>query len=110
MIQRHPPTAQPNRRDAELGETREDFDVALARCRAALLGSDMDDLDSEWSVIAAFAAAARNAEVPPQRVLAVFKHMAAALPMMLRLTPDERAERVRAMSAVAIDVYYQHHD
>lgn len=98
-----------NRRNTWQGiATRTAVDTALEHCRASLMTTHQEEPPDVGAAITGFAACVRDTRMPPERFLAVFKRMAAGLPWVTRLSPDERAHRVSAMSAAAINAYYGH--
>jgi hypothetical protein len=85
------------------------LDAALAECRLGLKGrvggTTVDD--TTRACASTFVNAARKLNVPPERVLVIFKNMILELPEVSRLRADERMETTRMFVQIAIDVYYE---
>jgi hypothetical protein len=91
---------------------RDDFSDALANCRVAL---DRRLARSDGHVglrdqIADFAHTARRLEVPPERLLVVFKTMVSRLPAVERKPVDLRNDFMNAATAALIDAYFGNAD
>jgi hypothetical protein len=102
-------------RERRISADRSAFTVALGECRAALdarlvaLGGHWSDGHSSEEVrgaVRALAAKANGFNIPPERMIAVFKEMLKTLPAIDRSDPGARAEITRQLVQVAIEGYY----
>jgi hypothetical protein len=99
-------------RDQRASTATDALSSALANCQREL----EIRLDGQWSYeslrrpIATFASVAARQEIPPERVLALFKSMVFRLPPVLRRNPEARDEMVSAVVTMAIQAYYSPDD
>ena len=80
----------------------------LSECRVALqhsLGAG-SSVESVRGPIVAFATAARQEGLPPERVLVLFKAMVVNVSALKHQDVEERTEVIRALVAMSIKAYY----
>jgi len=87
--------------------TRSVLSVALAKCRASLLGPDGENPETQHRSITALVLAVRKLDEPPERFLALFKNMAGSAAPIARLPAHERMAAMQRLTTIAIETYYQ---
>lgn len=96
------------REDRRRGIVRGRIAMSLTDCRIGLqaqLASGCDGAPMR-AAIHDFASAARNEELPPEHVLALFKQMVHSVTSGTHLNASERGEIMRSLTQQAIDAYY----
>jgi hypothetical protein len=106
---------KPRVRERRISADRSAFTVALDECRATLdtrlvaLGGNWSDGHSSEEVrkaVRQLASKANGFNIPPERMIAVFKDMLKSLPAVDRSDPGSRSEITRQLVQVAIEAYY----
>lgn len=99
----------PAETDHRRGVIRGPMARALTECRAALQ-SDLSGAERNGRLgeaIRSMAHLARREEMPPERVLSLFKQMAHGVVSATPHDAMERGEILRSLTQIAIDAYYE---
>ena len=96
----------PENTERRISGAREAFDQALTVCGVELARAGGRADGAPRRAVGALVRAACEAEMPPERTLAVFKKMLRTLPEVERLPYESRAALTHELVQLAIEAYY----